>query len=86
MSDADGSIDMDKFLLHSEEVASQRKWSAAAVFDLLNINNAAVSGPPLSLVQPHEKKKCSLIRVWAHKASEDGPLKLIPHLPEKVQH
>ena len=57
IDDANGSIiDMEKFLLHTKEVALQRKWATAAASDLLNISNARESSPPPSPDRLHEKK------------------------------
>ncbi len=77
IDDADGSIDMDKFLSHTEELISQRKWATAAVSDLLNIDDAEECDPRPAPDRPREVKKRSPRRVWARKASEDGPLELI---------
>ncbi len=36
IDDADGSINMDKFLQHAEELISQCRWAAETVSDLLH--------------------------------------------------
>ena len=76
---ADGSIDVDKFLLHTDEVVSRQKWATATVMDLLDVRSNLQSLPPpeSSPVQPREIRKRAPRRVWARKSTEDAPLELI---------
>ena len=77
----DGSIDVDKFLLHTEEVVSRQRWATATVMDLLDVcgsNLQSLPPPESSVVQePREIRKRAPRRVWARKSTEDAPLELI---------
>ena len=46
---SDGSIDVTKFLLHTEEVVSQQRWATATVTDLLDV----CGSDPQSLPPPN---------------------------------
>ena len=78
IDNAQGSINVDKFLQHVEELISQRRWAAETVSDLLSGGDANEdSRPALDPDMPCEIRRRSLRRVWARKATDDGPLELI---------
>ena len=80
INDADGSIDVDKFLLHTEEVISRQRWATSTVTDLLDVCGSDLQSlpPPNSPpAQPREIRKRAPRRVWARKSTDDGPLEPI---------
>ena len=77
---ADGSIDVDKFLLHTEEVVTRQRWATATVTDLLDVcgsDRQSLPPPDSPPAQPCEIRKRAPRRVWARKWTEDGPLEPI---------
>ena len=77
---SDGSIDVDKFLLHTEEVVLWQRWTTAPVADFLDVCGSdpqSLPSPKSTPVQPREIRKCAPRRVWAHKLTDYGPLEPI---------
>jgi len=73
----DGSFNVDKVLQHSQELISQRRWAAETVSDLLSGFDAVDDLLALDPDLPREIRRRSPRRVWARKATDDGPLELI---------
>jgi hypothetical protein len=77
INDADGSFNVDKFLQHAQELISQRRWAAETVSDLLSGVDAIDDLLTLDRDLPREIRRHYPRRVWARKATDDGPLELI---------
>jgi len=77
IDDADGSFNVDKFPQHLQELISQRRWAAETVSDLLSGFDAVDDLLALDPDLPREIRRRSPRRVWARKATDDGPLELI---------